>query len=71
MNINKLRGKFTEKGYSLASVAEQLDIDRSTLHRKLSNEGEGFTILEANKIVKMLELSPEEAVSIFFVNTVA
>jgi plasmid maintenance system antidote protein VapI len=65
MNILKLRGKMVENGYGVESLAEVLDIDRTTLYRKL-NDGEKFTIGEAQKINSVLKLTPDEAHEIFF-----
>mgnify|MGYP001947786641 CR=1 FL=1 len=71
MNVNKLKGKIVEKGLTVTEVAEKIDIDRSSLYRKLNNEGETLTIKEANKIVKVLNLPATEATEIFFSNSVA
>lgn len=71
MNLNKLRGKIVENELSIPKVAEILEIDRSTLYRKLNENGDKLTIKEANKIVKILHLSKEEAMAIFFKDYVA
>lgn len=65
MNILKLKGKMVEKGFNVESLASRLDIDRSTLYRKLES-GEKFTIGEVQKIKTILDLSSEEASAIFF-----
>lgn len=69
-NVAKLKGKIMEKGYSQITFAKKVGLARSTLSRKLKT-GEGFTIAEANKIAKALELNGQEAISIFFTNSVA
>lgn len=71
MNVNKLKGKIVEKGLSVTEVAEKIGIDRSSLYRKLNKEGATLTIKEANLIVKILEIPPNEAIEIFFKDTVA
>lgn len=71
MNVNKLKGKIVEKGLSVTEVAMKIGIDRSSLYRKLNNEGETLTIKEANLIVKVLEIPPNEALEIFFGEIVA
>lgn len=71
VNVLMLKGKVIERGYNLEKLAEKLGIDRSTLYRKLNNAGEDFTIKQANEIVSLLKLSPDEAVSIFFNGVVA
>ncbi len=71
MNINKLRGKIIENGMTVNDVASYIGMDRSTFYRKLNNEGETFTIKEVNLIRDVLNLTVDEAVSIFFTNIVA
>lgn len=65
MNIPKLRGKMVEMGYSVEALATELGIYKSTLYRKLDN-GEKFTVGEAQKIRTALNLTNEEANAIFF-----
>ncbi len=71
INIHKLKGKIVERQLSIEKLAEQLDMDKSTLYRKLSNGGEALTIRDVDGIVKALRLSLEEANSIFFSQFVA
>ena len=71
VNINKLRGKIIENGLSVKDVADKLEMDRSTLYRKMNSEGDTMTISDAEKISKILNLSLEEVNSIFFSNFVA
>lgn len=70
-NVNKLRGKTVEHGYTIEKLAKEIGMDRSTLYRKLSSEGESFSIREADTIVRVLNLSKDEAVAIFFSQFVA
>lgn len=46
------------------SLAAAIEIDRSTLNRRLKT-GEDFTIGETNRIVTVLKLTADEAISIF------
>lgn len=71
VNINKLRGKIIENGLSVKDLADKLEIDRSTLYRKMNSEGDTMTISDAEKISKILNLSLEEVNSIFFSDFVA
>ena len=64
MDINKLKGKITEKGLNVETLATLIGVDRSSLYRKL-NEFEKIKIGEARKMKEVLELSDEEATSIF------
>lgn len=71
INVNKLKGKIVENGMSVAGLAERMGIDRATLYRKISNDGENMTISEAEKISNILNLTMEEVNSIFFSRFVA
>lgn len=70
-NVRKLRGKIIEAGKNIDDLAPALGMHRSTLYRKLSDGGEAFTVGEANQIMALLNLSPEDAMSIFFAPVVA
>ena len=71
ININKLRGKIVESGLTVAELAQKIGIDRSTLYIKLSNDGDTMLVKDANAIVAALNLSADDAVSIFFNQIVA
>lgn len=71
VNINKLKGKIVENGLTVAALAEKMGIDRATLYRKLSNNGETMLVKDANAIVSALKLTSDEAVAIFFSQFVA
>ena len=70
VNIDRLRGKMTEKKVTQSMLAEATKLDPSTVNRKLKT-GEDFTIEQANVIVAILGLSKDEAIDIFFGLTVA
>lgn len=71
VNVNKLKGKIIENGMNVSDLAEIMGIDTSTLYRKLSRNGENISIKEADKISKVLKLTPAEASSIFFSQYIA
>lgn len=71
INMNKLKGKMVEKDVTTEMLAEKLGMSRSTLYRKLSNNGDTLFVKEANIIVDALGLTSEEATSIFFSQFVA
>ena len=70
-NINKLRGKIIEAGKNVENLAGALGMDRSTMYRRLSENGDTFTVREVNAIINELKLSPKDAASIFFTHNVA
>lgn len=71
VNVNKLKGKIIERGMNISALAKDMGVDRATLYRKLSNEGETLLVKDVNRIVEVLNLSAEDAVSIFFSHLVA
>lgn len=71
VNINKLRGKIAEMGFSLNTFAENLPMDNSTFYRKMSANGETFSIKEADAIATELQLDYSEVMDIFFAQYVA
>lgn len=66
MNIQKLKGKMAESGITQEGIADAIGMSRCTFYRKMKRRGETFTVEEMNKIVKIIPLSREEAITIFF-----
>ena len=64
MNILMLKGKMVERGFNVERLAAKMDIDRSSLYRKM-NSSEKFTIGDVQKIKDILELSDNDARLIF------
>lgn len=71
INVNKLRGKIIEMGLSVKELADNLDMDRSTLYRKMNSEGDTMTISDAVNISRILKLNLDEVNAIFFSDLVA
>lgn len=70
VNTQKLKGVIVEKGTTQQAVADNIGIDRSTFYRKMKNGGT-FSVEEAAKIALAVPLTKNEAMEIFFGNTVA
>ena len=68
VNVAKLRGKIVECGISVSKLSETIGVDKATLYRRFSDNGESFTVGEIEKIAAALNLSNEELYSIFFVH---
>ena len=71
VDVLKLKAKIVEKGFTVASLADAIGIDKTTLYRRFSDEGKSFTIGEIGQIVEVLELTEQEVREIFFVQNVA
>ena len=70
VNVSKLKGKIVERNTTQEELATTICIDKSTFYRKMKQNG-NFSIKEVNLIVSALNLSKDEAMSIFFSETVA
>lgn len=70
VNTHLLRDKIDDRRTTVSEVATKMGVDKATLYRRMAN-GETFTIGEVSKITEILNLSHEEAVSIFFSSSVA
>ena len=65
-----LRSKIEDRRTTVSEIAAKMGVDKATLYRRIANS-ETFTIGEVGKITNILNLSHDEAVSIFFNQTVA
>jgi len=68
VNIPMLRGRMIQNGYNIVTLANRIGIDRSTLYRRIQDEGLSFTVGEIHKIIDTLQLSKEDASCIFLFN---
>lgn len=64
-NMDALRGKMVEKRINGEEMAQKIGVDTSTFYRKMKSDGMSFTVGQMHKIVEVLSLTHEEAVSIF------
>lgn len=70
VNVSRLKGKIVECNTTQEELATKIGIDKSTFYRKMKQDG-NFSIKEVNSIVSTLNLSKDEAMAIFFADTVA
>lgn len=71
VNVQKLRGVIVERGYTQERLAKEIPMDKSTFSRKMAGDGEDFSIEQADRISKILNLTKDEAIDIFFSQYVA
>lgn len=67
-NQKKLKAQMVLKGMTVSELSKALDIDQSTFHRKMRNDG-SFTREEINTIIQVLEI--ENPADIFFAKELA
>lgn len=70
VNVSKLKGKIVERNTTQEELASKIGVTKGTFYRKMKQNG-NFSIKEVNLIVSALNLSKDEAMSIFFSETVA
>ena len=64
-NINKLKGKIIENGYTLKSMSAEIGICETSLRRKINDKSD-FSIEESLVVKDRLHLSTEDYLDIFF-----
>lgn len=65
-SVIRLKKIIAARGKTLASVAAMLDIDRTTLYRKLKGGIGELKINEAMRIAALLKMSEREFMRVFF-----
>ncbi|WP_304195310.1 DUF739 family protein [Peptostreptococcus stomatis] len=68
--VNKLKGKIAEQGMNMTTFAKSIDLDYSSLYRRLEGQV-SFTVSDVEKITKVLHLENEDIVNIFFAKEIA
>lgn len=71
VNVDKIHGRIRELKTNVVEVAGKMGVDKSTLYRKLANNGAGLTVKDAQQLVDILQLTDEDALQIFFAREVA
>ena len=65
-NISMLKGRIVEHNTTQESVADEIGMNRSTFYRKMKEGGKLFTVEQVHKLVKILSLTNEDVMKIFF-----
>ena len=64
-NINKLKGKITENGYTIKTLASEVGLCETSLRRKINDKSD-FTLSETLKVKDKLHLTSQDYLDIFF-----
>lgn len=67
-NVKSLKEEMKKKNISVRNIADKLQLNASTLYRKLQSGGEKLTEKETAQITEILHLSTKQANDIFFGN---
>lgn len=67
-NINKLKGRIVEKGYSMSSFSEAVHISRPALRRRLTGIA-SFRASEIETVCRLLDIPRRDLTTYFFVDS--
>lgn len=65
INKNLFRYHYSEAGYNVVTLAKKLGMNQATLSRKINGISD-FTRVDIIKLTEVLNLSPEQVMTIFF-----
>lgn len=65
LDILKLKGKVAENNLNMTSLSKKIGMNKNTLYRKIANDGETLSLGDIKNICKVLDLSFEDACTIF------
>lgn len=57
MNVNKIKGRMVELGYTQELLAKKFGVDTSTINRKINySDGSKLTVADAQKLIEILQI---------------
>lgn len=65
IDTRALKAKMSSRGFTVSDLAKELDIDESTYYRRMSNDGDTFTVGEVQRIVELLRISKKMQLQFF------
>lgn len=71
INTAELKAEIKRNGMTQEQLAREIGMDPSTLNKKINNKQGVLSVDEAWKIAKILEISQEKLIVIFFTSELA
>lgn len=71
VDVRKLKARVVEAGMTIPELANRMEMNPSTLYRKLKNNGEGLLVKDVDRIITIIDLPGGDINNIFFANHVA
>ena len=65
LNILKLKGKVAEQNLNMTSLSKKIGMNKNTIYRKIANDGEKLNLGDIKDICEALDLTYEDACTIF------
>lgn len=70
INVNKIKARMVEIGYTQERLANEMGVDTSTINRKINySDGSKLTVLEAYRLAEILSI--ENPTDYFFTSKLA
>lgn len=71
VDVRKLKSRIFEAGLTVPELANRMEMNPSTLYRKLKNNGEGLLVKDVDRIISIIDLPGGDINNIFFAKNVA
>ena len=68
VDVRKLKARVVEAGMTIPELANKMEMNPSTLYRKLKNNGEGLLVKDVDRIITIIDLPGGDINNIFFAN---
>ena len=65
VDVERIKIRMNEMDLTVKDVVNALGIDESTYYRKMANNGNTFSVEQAQKLSNLLDLTKQEASEIF------
>ena len=66
VNTDRLKSALQDRNITIEQASEHIGINPSTFYRRISRNGEKFTVSEVGKLADLLKLDSETMNGIFF-----
>ena len=66
VNIERLKSAMRSKNITVEQASEHIGVNPATFYRRISREGEKFTVSEVGKLAELLDMDSSAMQDIFF-----
>ena len=66
VNVERLKKTMQDRNITIESVSEHIGVNPATFYRRISHNGEKFTVAEVGKMAELLNLDSSTMQNIFF-----
>lgn len=66
VNIDRLKAALRERNITIEQASEHIGVNQATFYRRISRDGEKFTVSEVGKLAELLNMDSQTMNRIFF-----